>query len=109
MLGPAVATVVATHLQVAGLLLVIAHLVRRPFWQLVPWGHLVRVSVFALIAALLSHWVMQTLFDMTLVRVLAGGMLTALLAFLVPAWLFVDDRRQLREIIAALRQRESVA
>lgn len=107
MLGPAVATVTATYLQVGLLLLVIARVLNRPLWRLVPWGHLLRVSCFALGAALASHWLAMIAAEASASRLLIGGVLMVGMAWLLPALVFEADRRQLTALLSSVRREQS--
>ncbi len=54
--GPAVATVVATYLQVALLIWMIGHHLQWRFGQLLPWGSLARLAVGGAVAGTVAWW-----------------------------------------------------
>ena len=107
LLGPAMATVGATYVQVTVLLLAMAHLLQRSLWRLVPWGHLLRVSLFAVAAALVAYWMTTMILDSAGPRLLLGALLMAAGVWGIPALLAGDDRRELAAILHAIWRRES--
>ena len=100
-LGPAVATVVSTYLQVTLLVLLIARHLGWGLRQLLPWGRLLRISiasaVAAAVAALVSTSVSQALPQLVLgATVFAATMAMAL-------WIRADDREELVQIFKSLK------
>ena len=107
LLGPAMATVGATYVQVTVLLLAMAHLLQRSLWRLVPWGHLLRVSIFAVAAALVAFWMTMMILDSPGPRLLLGALLMAAGVWGIPALVAGGDRRELAAILRAIWRRES--
>ena len=56
LLGPAVATVLATWGQVAVLVILLSRSLRQPLGVVLPWGRLGRVSLVSALAAVVSGW-----------------------------------------------------
>ncbi len=102
MLGPAVATVSATYLQVLVLLLAISHLLSRSVRHLLPWAHLLRVSAFAAATATGAYWVLSALIHGAGTRLLLGSVIMVCGAWGMPALLFREDRREITALLRAV-------
>ena len=100
-LGPAVATVVSTYLQVSVLVLLIARHLGWGLRQLMPWGRLLRISaasaVSAAVAALVSTPVSQALPQL----ILGGVAFAATMA--IALWIRADDREEIVQIFKSIR------
>ena len=71
-LGPAVATTLVTYLQVAFLLVAIGWHLSCGWYQLMPWGRLLRIGAGAGAAAVVSRWVSADLGG-DFLQVVVGG------------------------------------
>ena len=99
-LGPAVATALATYLQVAFLLAAIGWHLRCGWHRLLPWGRLLRIGVGAGAAALVSRWVSAGL-GSDFLQVSVGGICFVVLVG-VSTWAYPQDRAELAHTWRAL-------
>jgi O-antigen/teichoic acid export membrane protein len=101
-LGPALAAVCSTYVQVGVLLVLIAGRLRLGLAGLLPWATLLRVGAAAAAAALLSLGA-AALLSGPWARLGVGGAAFAAL-MLAALWLHPADRREVAEIGRALRR-----
>ncbi|MEE3258724.1 MAG: oligosaccharide flippase family protein [Candidatus Latescibacterota bacterium] len=99
-LGPAVATVFSTYLQVVFLLAAIAWHLRWGLRRLLPCGQLVRVGVGACGAAVASRWLTVGLGGELLELAVGGWCFAVLMGVLI--WTNPRDRAELAQTFAAL-------
>jgi hypothetical protein len=102
-LGPALATVFSTYVQVIFLLAAIAWHLRWGLRRLLPWGVLSRVSAFSLLAALAAHWAAGWVAGAAWSLALGGLVFVPLLAALL--WSSQRERQQVQQLVHAVLRR----
>ena len=103
-LGPAVATVLSTYLQVGVLILLIGRHLHWRLLDLMPWLQLLRTATFSLAAAVVSV-VLSHSVEPPAMKLLVGAVSFAVVITAV-SWMHAGQRGEIQRLMAALRRRD---
>ena len=102
LLGPAIATVVSTYVQVIVLVLLIARHLHWRLLELMPWSQLLRTTVLSACAAVVSL-ILSQMVEQTVARLLIG-VLSFVVVILAVSWLHAGQREEIRSLMVSFRK-----
>ncbi len=100
LLGPALATLLATWLQISLLVFLISRHLRRGLADLLPWSRLARVAAISSTVALVSAAAAQPVDDAMVRLVLGSGVFAAVSALAL--WMHPGERHEIRALVRSL-------